>query len=104
MNRMNNDDDPLVRLMRPLAGVLAATFLNVLVASLIGGLMPFEYAGRAWTYTALVLYVIAGAVVVFRLTAEGERGGFSAARVLKWALSLWIWPLLALAARGRRGN
>jgi putative Ca2+/H+ antiporter (TMEM165/GDT1 family) len=97
---MRNDNDPLVRLMRPLLGVLAATFINVLIAALIGGALPFEYSGRAWSYTALVLYVIVGAVMIFRLTAEAERD-FSVARVVKWALSIWLWPLLLLASRRR---
>lgn len=85
--------------MRPLMGVLAATFVNVIVAAMLGGAMPFEYNGRAWTYTGLVLYVIVGAVVVFRLTAEGERE-FSAARVLKWVVSIWLWPALLAVSRG----
>jgi putative Ca2+/H+ antiporter (TMEM165/GDT1 family) len=97
---MRNDNDPLVRLMRPLLGVLAATFINVLIAAMIGGALPFEYSGRAWSYTALVLYVIVGAVMIFRLTAEAERD-FSPARVVKWALSIWLWPLLLLASRRR---
>jgi putative Ca2+/H+ antiporter (TMEM165/GDT1 family) len=97
---MSPNEDPLVRFMRPLLGVLVATFVNVIVAALIGGAMPFEYAGRAWTYTGLVLYVIVGAVVVFRLTAEAERE-FSPARVFKWALSIWLWPALLAASRGR---
>jgi putative Ca2+/H+ antiporter (TMEM165/GDT1 family) len=97
---MRHDDDPLIRLMRPLLGVLAATFINVLIAAMIGGALPFEYSGRAWSYTGLVLYVIVGAVVVFRLTAEGERE-FSPARVGKWVLSIWLWPALLLVSRGR---
>ncbi len=97
---MRNDNDPLVRLMRPLLGVLAATFINVLIAAMIGGALPFEYSGRAWSYTALVLYVIVGAVMIFRLTAEAERD-FSPARVIKWALSIWLWPVLLLASRRR---
>jgi putative Ca2+/H+ antiporter (TMEM165/GDT1 family) len=100
---MRHDDDPLIRLMRPLMGVLAATFINVLIAAMIGGALPFEYTGRAWTYTGLVLYVIVGAVVVFRLTAEGERE-FSAARVVKWALSIWLWPALLAVSRGRKSS
>jgi putative Ca2+/H+ antiporter (TMEM165/GDT1 family) len=100
---MRHDNDPLVRLMRPLMGVLTATFVNVLIAALAGGAMPFDYSGRAWTYTGLVLYVIVGAVVVFRLTAEGERE-FSAARVLKWVVSIWLWPALLAVSRGfKRG-
>jgi putative Ca2+/H+ antiporter (TMEM165/GDT1 family) len=97
---MPHQEDPLIRFMRPLLGVLAATFVNVIVAALLGGAMPFEYTGRAWTYTGLVLYVIVGAVVVFRLTAEGERE-FSPARVLKWAVSIWLWPALLAVSRSR---
>ena len=96
-------EDPLIRLMRPLMGVLAATFINVFIAALIGGALPFEYTGRAWSYTALVLYVIIGAVTVFRLTAEGERE-FSPARVVKWALSIWLWPALLAVSRGRKSD
>jgi len=100
---MPYDDDPLFRLMRPLLGVLVATFINVFVAALIGGALPFEYAGRAWSYTALLLYVIVGAVMVFRLTAEGERE-FSPARVAKWVLSIWLWPALLAVSRGRKSS
>ncbi len=100
---MRYDDDPLVRMMKPLAGVLLATLINVLLAALIGGALPFEYAGRAWSYTGLVLYVIVGAVVVFRATVAGERE-FSMARVAKWVLSIWLWPLLLLARAGRAAD
>jgi hypothetical protein len=96
---MPYDKDPLTRVLRSLASVLIAVLLSVLIAALIGGALPFEYEGRAWAYTALVVYVIAGAVVVFIAAGAGERGEFSAARVLKWTASLWLWPLLLLARR-----
>lgn len=99
---MDPYEDPLLRLLRPLAGVLVATFLNVLVAALIGGALPFDYAGRAWSYTALVLYLIVGAVLLFRLTATAERRRFTPASVLTWMLSIWLWPALLLARRSRR--
>jgi hypothetical protein len=38
--------------------------------------------------------------MIFRLTAEAERD-FSPARVVKWALSIWLWPFLLLASRRR---
>jgi hypothetical protein len=99
---MQPDDDPLIRLLRPLSAVLLATALNVLVAAMIGGALPFEYSGRAWSYAGLLLYVLAGAVLLFRAsgTAEAEAGApLSAARVGRWMVSIWLWPLLLAAAR-----
>jgi hypothetical protein len=46
----------------------------------------------------LVIYVIIGAFVVFRLVAEGEQS-LAPVRLLKWTVSLWLWPLLALQRR-----
>jgi len=90
--------DPLARYGKPLAAVLIAVALSVFVAALIGGSLPFEYTGRAVAYLVLVLYVIVGAFVVFRLVAEGEQS-LTPARLLKWTVSLWVWPLLALRRR-----
>jgi len=70
--------------------------ISVLVAAMIGGAMPFEYRVRAWIYTAIVLWVLVGAFVVFRLAAEGERAALTPARILKWTISLWIWPVFLL--------
>jgi hypothetical protein len=91
--------DPLARYGKPLAAVLIAVAISLFIAALIGGSMPFEYTGRALTYLVLVLYVIAGAFFVFRLVAEGEQS-LTPARLLKWTVSLWLWPLLALRRRG----
>lgn len=88
--------DPL----KPLAAALIAVAISLFIAAFIGGSMPFEYTGRALTYLALLLYVIVGAFVVFRLVGAGEQS-LAPARLLKWTLSLWLWPLLAL--RRRRG-
>jgi len=90
--------DPLARYGKPLAAVLIAVALSVVIAALIGGSLPFEYTGRAVAYLVLVLYVIVGAFVVFRLVAEGEQS-LTPARLLKWTVSLWVWPLLALRRR-----
>lgn len=101
---MQPDDDPLIRLLRPLSAVLLATALNVLVAAMIGGALPFEYSGRAWSYAGLLLYVLAGAVLLFRAsgTAEAETGApLSARRIGRWMVSIWLWPLLLAAQRGR---
>lgn len=101
---MSPDDDPLIRMLRPLAAVLLATALNVIVAAMIGGALPLEYSGRAWTYAGLLLYVLAGAVLLFRASGEAEaRAGarLTAARVGRWMLSIWLWPLLLAAGRRR---
>jgi ABC-type enterochelin transport system permease subunit len=87
-------NDPLARYGRPLAAVLLAVAASLFIAAMIGGLMPFDYTGRALTYLALVAYVIAGGVVVFRTVAAAEQQPLTPARIGKWILSLWIWPLL----------
>ena len=93
--------DPLARYGKPLAAVLIAVALSVPIAAFIGGSLPFEYTGRALSYIGLQVYVIVGAFVVFRLVAEGEQS-LAPARVLKWAVSLWFWPLLAALSLRRR--
>ena len=92
-------DDPLHRIARPLAGVLIAVVISMLIAAMIGGAMPLDYAGRAWVYTGFLCYVIAGAVVVFKLAGGGETQPLTPARILKWTLSLWVWPALLLGRR-----
>ena len=94
-------DDPLTRLARPLAGVLIAVAASLLIAAMIGGAMPLEYTGRAVTFIALLLYVIVGAVLVFRAAYAGEDQSLTPARVGKWIVSIWLWPVLALGGRGR---
>ena len=96
---MSYDNDPLIRYGRSLAGVLIAVVISVLIAAVVGGSMPLDYGGRAWVYTGLVVYVLVGGFVVFRLTAEAERSGLSPARLLKWVASLWVWPLFLLLRR-----
>jgi len=92
-------NDPLLKIARPLAGVLIAVVLSMLIAAMIGGAMPLDYSGRAWVYTGFMCYVIAGAVVVFKLAAGGETQALTPARILKWTLSLWVWPALLLGQR-----
>jgi hypothetical protein len=96
---MSYENDPLLKYGPALAGVLIAVVLSVLIAALIGGQVPLAYEGRAWVYTGLVAYVLAGGFVVFRMVAESERGRLSVRRVLKWTASLWIWPLFVVLRR-----
>jgi membrane-associated protease RseP (regulator of RpoE activity) len=99
---MSNGQDPLQKFAGPLVAVLLALAASVFIAALVGGAMPLEYTGRALVYLGLLLYVIAGAVVVFRLTAPAEQAAaLSAARVGKWVVSIWLWPLLLLGRRQR---
>ncbi|HTT11509.1 MAG TPA: hypothetical protein VMG60_11510 [Burkholderiaceae bacterium] len=93
--------DPLARYGKPLAAAAIAVFVSVPIAAFIGGALPFEYTGRALAYLGLLLYVIVGAVIVFRLVAEGEQS-LAPARLLKWTVSLWLWPALAVLALRRR--
>lgn len=97
---MPQGDDPLLKYTGPLVAVLLALLVCVLIAALIGGAMPLDYTGRALVYLALLVYVVAGAVIVFKLTAAGESQRFSAQRVVKWVLSIWLWPLLLVARKG----
>jgi hypothetical protein len=46
-----------------------------------------------------VCWILAGAFVVFRLTAEGERQPLTAARFVRWVVSLWIWPVFLARRR-----
>lgn len=98
---MTPPDDPLARYGAALAAVLLAVVLSVFLAALVGGALPFDYTGRAVAFMVLVLYTIVGAVLVFRAAGAGESGPFSAARVFKWLVSLWLWPLLLPARRGK---
>jgi membrane protease YdiL (CAAX protease family) len=95
--------DPLARYGKPLAAVLIAVLISVPIAAFIGGALPFEYTGRALAYLGLVLYVIVGAFIVFRLVRDAEQS-LAPARVLKWTVSLWLWPLLAVMALRRRDS
>lgn len=89
-------NDPLTRYGRPLVAALLAVAASVVIAALIGGLMPFSYTGRALTYVALLVYVIVGGVVVFRTVAQAEQQPLNLVRLAKWIVSLWVWPLLLM--------
>jgi hypothetical protein len=97
-------NDPLY--LAPLIAVLIALFISLLIAAVIGGLMPFDYSGRAAVYLGLLLYVIAGAFVIFMLVAkaEGTRSGgagLHGRRIAMWTASLWVWPLLLLLHKNK---
>ena len=100
------ENDPLWKLRHALAGVGLALLLSVFVAALagrfIGDLFGDSYGLRVSIYGALLLYVVVGAGVLFAKVARHETRPVSAGRLLRWFASLWLWPLLLAAARGRK--
>lgn len=100
---MSYQNDPLYRLRHALAGLALALLLSVLVAALagrwLGDLFGDSYALRAGLYGGLLLYAVVGAVVLFVKVAQHETRPLSAARVLLWFASLWLWPVLLLLRR-----
>ncbi|MDP1899046.1 MAG: hypothetical protein Q8K96_01150 [Rubrivivax sp.] len=102
-------NDPLWRLRHALAGVVLALLLSVPVAALLGRVLADAFSGgygaRVAIYGTLLLYVVAGAVVLFAKVAQHETRPLSAARVARWFLSLWLWPaLLAAGLISRPGS
>lgn len=100
---MSVDNDPLWRLRHALAGLSLALLLSVLVAALAGRLLgPLfgdTYGARVTIYGLLLLHVIVGAVLLFKRVAQHETRPVSAGRVLRWLVSLWLWPALLLRRR-----
>ena len=98
--------DPLWKLRHALAGVALALVMAVLASALLGSvlgdLITGTYGARVAVYSALLLYVVVGAGVLFAKVAQHETRPLSATRVGLWFASLWLWPLL-LVRRAPRG-
>ena len=90
------DNDPLARFGPPLAGVLIAVVLSVLMAAMVAGQIEGAYQTRALVYAGFVLWVVLGAAVIFILAHRGEAAPLSLSRVLLWAASIWLWPFFLL--------
>ena len=92
------DNDPLWKLRHALIGLGLALLLSVLTAALLGRVIGDawggDYGSRVTVYGLLLLYVVVGAVVLFVKVARHETRPVSAGRVLRWFLSLWLWPVL----------
>ncbi len=95
---MSNRRDPLEQYAKPMAAVLLALVISLILAAVIGGSLPLDYTGRATVYLVLLVYAIVGAFGVFKMVAKAEQS-FTPARIVKWTVSLWAWPLLLLARR-----
>ncbi len=102
---MIHENDPLWKLRHALAGVALALALSVPLAALLGSwggaLLGDSYNQRVLVYAVLLLYVVVGAGVLFAKVARHETRPLSAGRVLLWLASLWLWPALLLAGRGK---
>lgn len=94
--------DPDPSFSPALIGVALAVLISVPLAATVAGHLEADYETRAWVYTAFVMWVLAGAVIVFALTHAGEQRRLSLGRVLKWTASVWLWPLLVLRPRRPR--
>jgi putative Ca2+/H+ antiporter (TMEM165/GDT1 family) len=103
-----HENDPLWKLRHALAGValalLAAVLLAALVGSWLGDLIGGDYGARVTAYGLLLLYVVVGAGVLFVKVAQHETRPLSPGRVGLWLASLWLWPLLLAARRGKPGD
>ena len=106
MSDQEPHQDPLWKLRHALAGVALALLLAVLASALLGSvlgdLIAGTYGARVAVYSALLLYVVVGAGVLFAKVAQHETRPLSATRVGLWFASLWLWPML-LVRRAPRG-
>lgn len=100
---MIDDNDPLWKLRHALAGVAIALLISVPLAAWVGALLATafggDYGARVAVYSALLLYLLAGAVVLFLRVARHETRPLSAPRVALWLASLWLWPALLAVSR-----
>jgi hypothetical protein len=101
---MPDDDDPLMKYGSPLAAVLIAVVVSMMIAATVAGQLDGDYQTRALVYTGFVLWVLAGAAAVFILAHRGESGRLSLGRVLLWTASIWLWPLFVLLRRRPPGT
>jgi hypothetical protein len=99
------ENDPLWKMRHALAGVGIALLISVFIAAFtgaaIGDLIGDSYGVRVACYSALLLYVVVGAGVLFSRVARHETRPLTGGRLGLWLLSLWMWPALLAAGRAR---
>lgn len=95
-----HENDPLWRLRHALLGLTLALAVSVVLAAVLGAaladLFADSYGVRVACYAALLVYVIAGAAVLFAKVARHETRPLTLPRLGLWLASLWLWPLLVL--------
>jgi hypothetical protein len=91
--------DPLARVGGVLLAAVLAFVLSVPTAALLASQVSGTYTSRAFTYLGMVVWVLVGAVLLVRATFRSDGGSFSLGRVLKWMISIWLWPLLLTGRR-----
>jgi hypothetical protein len=100
-------NDPLWKMRHALLGVglalLLAVGLAALLGAAVGDLIGNSYGARVACYSALLVYVVVGAFVLFAKVARFETQPLSAARVGLWLASLWAWPALLLVGKRSKG-
>ncbi len=101
---MIHESDPLWRLRHAILGVALSLLLSVPIAAMIGSWAGEAFGGgyglRVAAYGVLLLYVVAGAGVLFARVARHETRPLGLRRLGLWLASLWLWPALLVTARG----
>jgi len=101
---MQEYDDPLARMGLTLACAVIGQIVSVILSALLASTLAGGYRVRAWAFLALVVWTLAGTVVLVlqTLRAEGrpdetKRSGLTnlaPRRIALWIVSSWVWPVL----------
>lgn len=101
------DNDPLYKLRHALAGMglalLASVFIAAFAGAFLADLFSDSYGARVAVYSALLLYVLVGAGLLFVRVAQHETRPLTRNRLVLWLASLWLWPLLLTRKRTAPG-
>jgi len=102
---MNRPSDPLWELRHPLASLSLAGFASIFIAAFagrwLGDLFGDSYEVRAAIYLVLLVYAVAGGVVMFMRIDRYPLRRLSVGYVLLWLGRIWLWPALLTLRRGR---
>ena len=102
-----DNNDPLWKLRHALIGLALALIVSVLIAAFAGSwvadLFADSYGLRVAIYCGLLVYVVVGAVLLFKRVAQHETRPMSAGRLALWLASLWLWPLLLRSGQVKPG-
>lgn len=79
-----------------LIGASLGVALSVPIAAYTAAWLGDTYNSRVMIYCGFLIWVIIGAVAIFRKTYKGETRRPTFRRILLWCISLWLWPFLLL--------